>query len=195
MFLSAEKIVVMNMPLMQFTVYACILGISWLGAKMIVGSSLTTGELMSLLTYCMNILMSLMMLSMVFVMVTMSIASAERVTEVINDTADITDPEDPVTDVPDGSIVFDHVNFSYKKDSQEPVLKDINISIRSGETIGIIGGTGSAKSSLVNLISRLYDVTDGSVSVGGTILTSSFIKTSREISKRLLMSMRICRSG
>ena len=152
---------------MQFTVYACILGISWLGAKMIVGSSLTTGELMSLLTYCMNILMSLMMLSMVFVMVTMSIASAERVTEVINDTADITDPEDPVTDVPDGSIVFDHVNFSYKKDSQEPVLKDINISIRSGETIGIIGGTGSAKSSLVNLISRLYDVTDGSVSVGG----------------------------
>ena len=167
MFLSAEKIVVMNMPLMQFTVYACILGISWLGAKMIVGSSLTTGELMSLLTYCMNILMSLMMLSMVFVMVTMSIASAERVTEVINDTADITDPENPVTDVPDGSIVFDHVNFSYKKDSQEPVLKDINISIRSGETIGIIGGTGSAKSSLVNLISRLYDVTDGSVSVGG----------------------------
>ena len=167
MFLSAEKIVVMNMPLMQFTVYACILGISWLGAKMIVGSSLTTGELMSLLTYCMNILMSLMMLSMVFVMVTMSIASAERVTEVINDTADITDPEDPVTDVPDGSIVFDHVNFSYKKDSQEPVLKDINLSIRSGETIGIIGGTGSAKSSLVNLISRLYDVTDGSVSVGG----------------------------
>lgn len=167
MFLSAEKIVVMNMPLMQFTVYACILGISWLGAKMIVGSSLTTGELMSLLTYCMNILMSLMMLSMVFVMVTMSIASAERVTEVINDTADITDPENPVTDVPDGSIVFDHVNFSYKKDSQEPVLKDINLSISSGETIGIIGGTGSAKSSLVNLISRLYDVTDGSVSVGG----------------------------
>lgn len=167
MFLSAEKIVVMNMPLMQFTVYACILGISWLGAKMIVGSTLTTGELMSLLTYCMNILMSLMMLSMVFVMVTMSIASAERVTEVINDTADITDPENPVTEVPDGSIVFDHVNFSYKKDSQEPVLKDINISIRSGETIGIIGGTGSAKSSLVNLISRLYDVTDGSVLVGG----------------------------
>ena len=167
MFLSAEKIVVMNMPLMQFTVYACILGISWLGAKMIVGSTLTTGELMSLLTYCMNILMSLMILSMVFVMVTMSIASAERVTEVINDTSDITDPENPVTKVPDGSIVFDHVNFSYKKDSKEPVLKDINLSIRSGETIGIIGGTGSAKSSLVNLISRLYDVTDGSVLVGG----------------------------
>ena len=167
MFVGAEKVLTLNAPLMQFTVYSCILGISWLGAKMIVGSSLTTGELMSLLTYCMNILMSLMMLSMVFVMVTMSIASAERVTEVINDTADITDPEDPVTDVPDGSIVFDHVNFSYKKDSQEPVLKDINLSIRSGETIGIIGGTGSAKSSLVNLISRLYDVTDGSVLVGG----------------------------
>ena len=167
MFLSAEKIVVMNMPLMQFTVYACILGISWLGAKMIVGSSLTTGELMSLLTYCMNILMSLMMLSMVFVMVTMSIASAERVTEVINDTADITDPEDPVTDVPDGSIVFDHVNFSYKKDSQEPVLKDINLSIRSGETIGIIGGTGSGKSTLVSLISRFYDATSGDVMVAG----------------------------
>ena len=167
MFLSAEKIVVMNMPLMQFTVYACILGISWLGAKMIVGSALTTGELMSLLTYCMNILMSLMMLSMVFVMVTMSIASAERVTEVINDTADITDPEDPVTDVPDGSIVFDHVNFSYKKDSQEPVLKDINLSIRSGETIGIIGGTGSGKSTLVSLISRFYDATSGDVMVDG----------------------------
>ena len=166
-FCKAEENLSFNAPLMQLTVYSCILLISWLGAKMIVGSSLTTGELMSLLTYCMNILMSLMMLSMVFVMVTMSIASAERVTEVINDTADITDPEDPVTDVPDGSIVFDHVNFSYKKDSQEPVLKDINISIRSGETIGIIGGTGSAKSSLVNLISRLYDVTDGSVSVGG----------------------------
>lgn len=120
MFLSAEKIVVMNMPLMQFTVYACILGISWLGAKMIVGSSLTTGELMSLLTYCMNILMSLMMLSMVFVMVTMSIASAERVTEVINDTADITDPEDPVTDVPDGSIVFDHVISAIRKTVRNP---------------------------------------------------------------------------
>ena len=163
MFLSAEKIVVMNMPLMQFTVYACILGISWLGAKMIVGSSLTTGELMSLLTYCMNILMSLMMLSMVFVMVTMSIASAERVTEVINDTADITDPADPVMEVPDGSIVFDHVNFSYKKDSQEPVLKDISLSIHSGETIGIIGGTG----------------TDGSVSVGGIDVRKYHLETLR----------------
>ena len=122
---------------------------------------------MSLLTYCMNILMSLMMLSMVFVMVTMSIASARRVAEVINEKPDLADPESPVTEVPDGSIVFDHVDFSYKKGSTEPVLKDINLAISSGETIGIIGGTGSAKSSLVNLISRLYDVTDGSVKVGG----------------------------
>ncbi len=167
LFVKAEKLVVMNMPLMQFTVYACILGISWLGAKMIVGRNLTTGELMSLLTYCMNILMSLMMLSMVFVMVTMSIASARRVAEVINEKPDLADPESPVTEVPDGSIVFDHVDFSYKKDSAEPVLKDINLTISSGETIGIIGGTGSAKSSLVNLISRLYDVTEGSVKVGG----------------------------
>ena len=167
MFVRAEKLVVMNMPVMQFTVYACILGISWMGAKMIVGGSLTTGELMSLLTYCMNILMSLMMLSMVFVMVTMSAASAERVSEVINEKADLTDPADPVMEVADGSIVFDHVDFSYKKNSKEPVLKDINLSIHAGETIGIIGGTGSAKSSLVNLISRLYDVSSGSLKVGG----------------------------
>ena len=167
LFVKAEKLVVMNMPLMQFTVYSCILGISWLGAKMIVGGSLTTGELMSLLTYCMNILMSLMMLSMVFVMVTMSIASARRVAEVINEKPDLADPENPIMEVPDGSIVFNHVDFSYKKGSAEPVLKDISLTISSGETIGIIGGTGSAKSSLVNLISRLYDVTEGSVKVGG----------------------------
>lgn len=167
LFVKAEKLVVMNMPLMQFTVYTCILGISWLGAKMIVGGSLTTGELMSLLTYCMNILMSLMMLSMVFVMVTMSIASARRVAEVINEKPDLADPENPIMEVPDGSIVFNHVDFSYKKGSAEPVLKDISLTISSGETIGIIGGTGSAKSSLVNLISRLYDVTEGSVKVGG----------------------------
>ena len=167
MFVRAEKLVVMNMPLMQFTVYACILCISWLGAKMIVGSSLITGELMSLLTYCMNILMSLMMLSMVFVMVTMSMASAERVTEVINEKADLSNPAQPVVEVPDGRIDFDHVSFRYKKEGKENVLKDINLSIHAGETIGIIGGTGSAKSSLVNLISRLYDVSEGSVKVGG----------------------------
>lgn len=167
MFVKAESLIVINMPVMQLTVYACILGISWLGAKMIVGTSLTTGELMSLLTYCMNIMMSLMMLSMIFVMVTMSVASAQRVAEIIEEKSDLTNPENPVMEVPDGSIEFHHVDFAYKKDSQEPVLKDIQLSIRAGETIGIIGGTGSAKTSLVNLISRLYDVTAGSVKVGG----------------------------
>ncbi len=167
MFIKAENIIVANMPLMMFAVYACILGLSWLGANMIVVGDLTTGELMSLLTYCMNIMMSLMMLSMIFVMVTMSFASAERITEVLNEKADICNPENPVKEVKDGSIVFKDVSFSYKKDSQESVLSDINLEIASGETIGIIGGTGSAKSSLVNLISRLYDVTEGEVLVGG----------------------------
>lgn len=167
MFIKAENIIVANMPLMMFAVYACILGLSWLGANMIVVGDLTTGELMSLLTYCMNIMMSLMMLSMIFVMVTMSFASAERITEVLNEKADICNPEKPVKEVKDGSIVFKDVSFSYKKDSQESVLSDINLEIASGETIGIIGGTGSAKSSLVNLISRLYDVTEGEVLVGG----------------------------
>ncbi|MBU5473894.1 ABC transporter ATP-binding protein [Roseburia sp. MSJ-14] len=167
MFKKAECIITWNAPLMQFTVYTCILLISWLGAKMIVVNGLTTGQLMSLLTYCMNILMNLMMLSMVFVMVTMSTASAERITEVLNEKSDLANPQNPVMEVKDGSIVFDHVNFAYSKDSEEPVLKNINLDIHAGETIGIIGGTGSAKSSLVNLISRLYDVTAGSVSVGG----------------------------
>lgn len=167
MFVKAEKILSYNAPLMQITVYGCILGISWLGAKMIVSDTLTTGELMSLLTYCMNILMSLMMLSMVFVMLSMSTASCERIAEVLNEKSELSNPKDPIMDVADGSIVFDHVDFSYKKGSGEYVLKDINLDIRAGETIGIIGGTGSAKSSLVNLISRLYDVTNGSIRVGG----------------------------
>lgn len=167
MFVKAEKILVCNSPLMQLTVYTCILGISWLGAKMIVSDALTTGELMSLLTYCMNILMSLMMLSMIFVMVTMSMASAQRVSEVINEKTDLVNPENPLMQVKDGSIRFEHVDFSYRKDSKKPVLKDIDLEIHAGETIGIIGGTGSAKSSLVNLVSRLYDVTKGSVYVGG----------------------------
>ena len=166
MFLRAEKLVVINMPLMQFTVYACILIISWLGAKMIVAGGLTTGEMMSLLTYCMNILMSLMMVSMIFVMLTMSYASAKRIAEVLQEKTDLTNPENPVKVVSDGSIVFKNVDFAYKKGSK-PVLKNINLDIRSGETIGIIGGTGSAKSSLVNLISRLYDVTAGELLVGG----------------------------
>ena len=167
LFVKAECNIVYNMPLMQFAVYSCILLISWVGAKMIVASTLTTGELMSLLTYCMNILMSLMMMSMVFVMVSMSTASAERVAEVLNETSDLKNPEHPVMDVPDGRIVFEHVDFAYRKDSDENVLKDINLDIKSGETIGIIGGTGSAKTSLVNLISRLYDVTGGKITVGG----------------------------
>lgn len=167
LFVKAENVVICNAPLMQFTVYCCIMIISWLGAKMIVNDTLTTGNFMSLLTYCMNILMSLMMLSMVFVMLTMSAASARRIAEVLSEQTDLTNPTDPVTDVPDGSIVFDHVNFSYQKDSTDYVLSDINLSIKSGETIGIIGGTGSSKTSLISLISRLYDVTEGSVSVGG----------------------------
>ncbi len=167
MFTKAENILTWNAPLMQITVYGCILAISWLGAKMIVWDELTTGQLMSLLAYCMNILMSLMMLSMIFVMVTMSTASAERIAEVINEKSSLSNPAKPVTEVPDGRIVFDHVDFAYAKDSKEPVLKNISLEIQAGETIGIIGGTGSAKSSLVSLISRLYDVTAGSVSVGG----------------------------
>lgn len=167
LFTRAERNVIVNMPIMQFTVYTCILLISWVGAKMIVVGNLTTGELMSLLAYCMNILMSLMMVAMVFVMVTMSIASARRIVEVLNEKSDLENPENPIYEVPDGRIEFEHVNFAYYKDNEEPVLKNINLSIQSGETIGIIGGTGSAKTSLVNLISRLYDTTDGAVLVGG----------------------------
>lgn len=166
-FCKAESRVVLNMPVMQFTVYTCIMLISWLGAKQIVNSTLTTGELMSLLTYCMNILMSLMMLSMVFVMLTMSEASAERICEVLNEKSDLSNPEHPVYEVPSGDIAFEHVDFSYHKDGSKPILQDINLQIKEGETIGIIGGTGSSKTSLVNLISRLYDVTKGSVRVGG----------------------------
>ncbi len=168
MFIKAEGLVVLNSPLMQFTVYTCILLISWLGAKMIVAGSLTTGDLTSLLAYCMNILMSLMMLSFVFVMITMSIASGRRICEVLDEKADITNPENPVMDVKDGSITFDNVSFKYNKDAEDTVLNKINLKINSGETIGIIGGTGSSKSSLVNLISRLYDVTEGNLYVGGT---------------------------
>lgn len=179
MFVKAESIITFNAPLMQFTVYTCILLISWLGAKSIVSDRLDTGELMSLLTYCMNILMSLMMLSFVFVMITMSMASAERITEVLREVPDIRSPENPVNTVKDGSIEFENVEFSYNKDSEEPVLKDINISIKPGETIGIIGGTGSAKTSLVNLISRLYDVQKGKVLVGGTDVREYDLETLR----------------
>lgn len=166
-FSKAENNLIYNAPIMNATVYTCILLISWIGAKMIVVGDLTTGEMMSLLTYCMNILMNLMMVSMVFVMVSMSSAGIKRIAEILNEKSDLTNPENPVYEVEDGSIEFRNVDFAYKKDSREPVLKDINLNIRSGETIGIIGGTGSAKTSLVNLISRLYDVTAGEVLVGG----------------------------
>lgn len=167
MFVNAEKILSFNSPLMQFTVYGCILIISWIGAHLIVAGNLQTGELMNLLTYCMNILMSLMMLSMVFVMISMSSASVRRIAEILEEEPDIRNPQNPDFDVPDGSIEFKDVSFSYKEGNGKPVLSDINISIKAGETIGIIGATGSAKTSLVNLVSRLYDVSSGKVLVGG----------------------------
>lgn len=178
-FKKAELRLIYNAPLMQLTVYGCILLISWLGAKMIVGGSLSTGQLMSLMAYCMNILMSLMMLSMVFVMVSMSMASARRIVEVLKEESDLQNPENPDFEVSDGRIEFSHVKFSYNKDSREPVLKDVNVSIMAGETIGIIGGTGSAKTSLVNLISRLYDVTGGAVLVGGKDVRTYDMETLR----------------
>ena len=179
MFKKAECTMTYVWPVMQFTVYGCILGISWLGAHMIVASQLTTGELMSLLTYCMTILMNLMMLAMIFVMMTMSAASGKRIAEVLNEKADITNPEQPDYDVTDGSIRFDHVTFRYNKQSEKPVLDDLNFEIKAGETIGILGGTGSSKTSLVNLISRLYDVNEGTVYVGGKNVRNYDLETLR----------------
>ena len=182
LFTKAEKIIVMNMPVMQATVYTCVLLISWIGAKMIVSSgqtALTTGSLLSLLAYCMNILGSLMMLSMAFVMITMSQASGKRICEVLEEKSDLTDPENPEMEIADGSIEFRNVMFTYIKGSGQPVLRNINLTIRSGETVGIIGGTGSAKTSLVNLISRLYDVDSGSVLVGGKDVRSYDLETLR----------------
>ncbi len=179
MFIKAEGILTFNAPLMQLTVYSCILGISWLGAKMIVGSELTTGNLMSLLAYCMTILMNLMMVSMIFVMVTMSMASARRICEVLEEKADITNPEKPEFEVADGSIRFENVTFRYNRNSERPILDNINLEIKSGETIGILGGTGSSKTSLVNLISRLYDVSEGAVYVGGKDVRSYDLESLR----------------
>ncbi|MBR3539465.1 MAG: ABC transporter ATP-binding protein [Eubacterium sp.] len=169
-FCKAERLMAFIAPIMQTTVYFCILMVSWVGAKIIVNTNqidLTTGNLTQLLTYCMQILMSLMMLSMVAVMITMSLPSAKRIAEVLEEESALTNPENPDYEITDGSITFDHVVFRYNDTSEAPVLQDINLSIRSGETIGIIGGTGSSKSSLVSLISRLYDVESGTVSVGG----------------------------
>ena len=179
--LRAELILSWNAPLMTLAVYSCILIISWLGARLIVlsgSTSFTTGDLMSMLSYCMNILMSLMMLSMVFVMITMSAASAKRVAEVLDEKSDLANGENPVMEVKDGSVKFNNVSFAYKKDG-EKALENINLDIKSGETIGIIGGTGSAKSSLVQLLPRLYDVTEGSVEVGGVDVRNYDLETLR----------------
>ena len=177
---KAERIVNLNMPMMMLTVYSCMILISWFGAKQIVASRLTTGELMMLLTYCMNILISLMMLSIVFVMISMSMASIRRINEVLCEEADIVNPDRPLYEVKDGSIDFSHVSFRYNSQSEKNVLNDINLHIDSGETIGIIGGTGSAKSSLVNLISRLYDVNEGSLKVGGEDVRNYDLETLRD---------------
>ena len=166
-FSKAEKLMALNSPLMQAVMYACMIIIAWLGAKFIVAGSLTTGELTSLITYVMMILMSLMMLSMIFTMLTIAQASGERIVEVLNTESSLTNAPDPIKNVTDGSIVFDNVSFSYADDPNKLSLMDVNLSIKSGETIGIIGGTGSAKSSLVQLIPRLYDATTGTVYVGG----------------------------
>ncbi len=167
LYVKAESLVAINNPAMMLTVYGCIMAISWLGANLVVGGSMTTGELTSMFSYVMQILMSLMMLSMIIVMVTMSLASARRISEALNEVPDIANPENPVYEVADGSIDFEHVSFAYAQGDGENVLEDITLHITSGETIGIVGGTGSGKSSLVNLVSRLYDATTGTVKVGG----------------------------
>ena len=166
-FSKAEKIVNFNMPVMQLCVYACILLISWFSARLIVYGEMTTGELASMMTYIMQILISLMFISIVMVMVTLSRASGERIAEVLEEVPDLNNPDEPVADISDGSIVFENVSFSYAKDKDKLCLKDTSLSIASGETLGIIGGTGSSKSTLVQLIPRLYDVTEGRILVGG----------------------------
>lgn len=176
---KAEKLLVLNMPIMQFVMYTCILLLSWLGAKMIVGGSLTTGQLMGLFTYCINILISLMFISMVFVMVAMSKASGDRIAEVINEKPNLTNGEAPKDTVLDGSVAFKKVSFAYKTGSDNYVLNNISFSIKSGETLGIIGGTGSGKSSLVQLIPRLYDTSLGEVRVGGLNVRDYDIETLR----------------
>ena len=180
LFVKAENAMVTVSPIMMVTSYASIILVSWFGANMIVSSELTTGELTSMLTYCMNILMNLLMVAMVFVMLTMSIASGKRVAGVLNEKSTLANPENPVYEVKDGSIEFDNVSFSYNTKAEKPILNDINLKIKSGETIGIIGGTGSSKTSLVNLIARLYDVTEGSVKVGGKDVRDYDIETLRD---------------
>lgn len=178
-FSKAEKILAFNSPLMQFSIYACILLISWFSAHMIVSNTMTTGELMSLISYATQILMSLMMLSMVFVMIIISRASAERIVEILGEESDLHNPAEPIYQVPDGSVSFKDVNFSYAKDPNRLCLSNVNLTIPSGQTVGIVGGTGSSKTSLVQLIPRLYDVTEGSVEVGGIDVRNYDIETLR----------------
>lgn len=179
-FRAAEKIVAFNAPLMQFTMYTAILLISWMAAKMIVGSTMTTGQLMSMIVYATQILSSLMMLSMVFVMIIMAESPANRIVEVLDEESDLKNPAHPLNSVSDGSIDFDNVSFSYVNDPDKSALKDINIHIHSGETIGIIGGTGSAKTTLVQMIPRLYDTTTGQVRVGGKDVRDYDIESLRD---------------
>lgn len=179
-FVKAEKLLSFNAPLMQFAAYGCILLISWFGAKLIVGSQMTTGELTSLIAYAMQILMSLMMLSMIFVMITMARASAERISEILSEESDLKNPQNPVYEIKDGSIVFKNVNFGYSGKKKKMCLRNINLDIKSGETIGIIGGTGSSKSSLVQLIPRLYDTVEGEVMVGGKNVKEYDIESLRD---------------
>ena len=179
-FSKAQKTMAGVAPLMQFCMYACMLLISWFGARLIVGGSMTTGELTSLFSYAMQILMSLMMVAMVFVMITMSKASAERIVEILEEQPDLHNPEKPVTEVKSGDIRFENVNFSYKGDEHKLALQNVNLDIKAGQTIGILGGTGAAKSTLVQLIPRLYDVTTGSVKVGGVDVRAYDIEALRE---------------
>ncbi len=183
LFVKAESIMAFIMPIMQSTVYFCILMVSWVGARIIVNSGqteLTTGNLTQLLTYCVQILISLMMLSAVVVMITLALPSARRIVEVLKEESALSNPEEPDFDVPDGSIRFDDVDFRYNDTSEQPVLQDISLEIASGETIGIIGGTGSSKTSLVNLVSRLYDVSQGTVYVGGKDVRTYDMTTLRD---------------
>ncbi len=177
--IAAEKLIMLNSPVMQITMYGCILAISWLGANNIVSGTMTTGTLMSLFTYTMQILMSLMMISMIFVMLTMAKTSADRILEVLDEESTIKNPAEPVTEVADGSIEFENVSFRYSGEADKNVLENVNLHIKSGETIGIIGGTGSSKSTLVQLIPRLYDVSEGSIKVGGVDVRDYDMETLR----------------
>lgn len=179
-FSKAQKTMAGVMPLMQFCMYACMLLISWFGARLIVGGSMTTGELTSMFSYAMQILMSLMMVAMVFVMITMAKASAERVAEILDEQSDLHNPANPIHEVKDGAIEFDDVSFSYKGDERKLALKNVNLHIKAGQTVGILGGTGSAKSTLVQLIPRLYDTTHGTVKVGGVDVRDYDIEALRD---------------